>query len=385
MTALAGSELIMMTSMGSRGDAGRLEALGFAAYLTKPVKQSQLFDCLMVVVNRQERPDPQVAPRIITRHALAERDKRRVRILLAEDNPINQRVALKTLEKLGYRAEAVGDGAEALEALARRRYDLVLMDVQMPEMDGMEATRLIRDPSSAVRDHNVPIVALTAHAMKQDRDACLAAGMNDYLSKPIKPDELVAALVRWAGRPTTPESAVGLTSRAPNVEIRAEATAVGDGRPAVFDEAILLDLLAGDREAATEITAEFLDDAPRQVAAFREQLAAAMRRAPCVRRTPSREPRPTSAPRPCGRSHTVRSRPARAALWRRPRSSPRSLTWSSSGCETSSVQRAALDESPHRRGRCDLADAAQAGARKLGLRGHRDQGRRRGLGGAAGH
>ncbi|MBE3032775.1 MAG: response regulator, partial [Actinobacteria bacterium] len=213
--ALADSELIMMTSMGRRGDAGRLETLGFAAYLTKPVKQSQLFDCLMVVLDRRERTDPQVTPRIITRHALAERDKRRVRILLAEDNPINQRVALKTLEKLGYRAEAVGNGAEALEALARQRYDLVLMDVQMPEMDGMEATRRIRDEHSAVRDHSVPIVALTAHAMKEDRDACLAAGMNDYLSKPIKPDELAAALARWIGRRPGPEPAVGLTRGAP--------------------------------------------------------------------------------------------------------------------------------------------------------------------------
>ena len=272
--ALAGSELIMMTSMGSRGDAGRLEALGFAAYLTKPVKQSQLFDCLMAVVNRQEQPEPRVAPRIITRHALAEREKRRVRILLAEDNAINQRVALKTLEKLGYRAEAVGNGAEALEALARRRYDLVLMDVQMPEMDGMEATRIIRDQSSAVRDHDVPIVALTAHAMKEDRDACLAAGMNDYLSKPIKPDELMTALVRWAGRPAAPESAVGLTSRAPAVDAPADADAIEGGRPQVFDEAVLLDLLAGDRAAAAEIIAEFMEDAPRQVAALREQLAA---------------------------------------------------------------------------------------------------------------
>jgi len=127
---LAGSELVMMTSMGSRGDAGRLEALGFAAYLTKPVKQSQLFDCLMVVLSRRERRiDLPVTPRIITRHVLADRDKRRLRILLAEDNPINQRVALKTLEKLGYRADAVDNGADALHALAERRYDLVLMDV----------------------------------------------------------------------------------------------------------------------------------------------------------------------------------------------------------------------------------------------------------------
>ena len=278
--ALADSELIMMTSMGSRGDAGRLETLGFAAYLTKPVKQSQLFDCLMVVLNRRERIDPQVTPRIITRHALAERDKRRVRILLADDNPINQRVALKTLEKLGYRAEAVGNGAEALEALAQRHYDLVLMDVQMPEMDGVEATRRIRDRRSAVRDHSVPIVALTAHAMKEDRDACLAAGMNDYLSKPIKPDELATALARWAGRRPGPEPAVGLTpgtsagEAAPAVEAQAELAATDAGEPPVFDEAVLLHLLGGDRESAAEITAEFLKDAPLQAAALHEALAA---------------------------------------------------------------------------------------------------------------
>jgi len=271
--ALAGSELIMMTSMGSRGDAGRLEALGFAAYLTKPVKQSQVFDCLMVVLNRRERLDPQVTPRIITRHALAERDKRRVRILLAEDNPINQRVALKTLEKLGYRAEAVGNGVEALEALARRRYDLVLMDVQMPEMDGMEATRRIRDQRSAVSDHGVPVVALTAHAMKEDRDACLAAGMNDYLSKPIKPDELAAALMRWTEPRQGSEPAVGLTSRAA-AAARTEGAASLAGEPPVFDAAVLLNLLGGDREAVAEITAELLTDAPRQAAAFREALAA---------------------------------------------------------------------------------------------------------------
>jgi two-component system sensor histidine kinase/response regulator len=272
--ALAGSALIMMTSMGSRGDAGRLETLGFAAYLTKPVKQSQLFDCLMVVLDRQERSDPQATPRIVTRHALAERDKRRLRILLAEDNPINQRVALKTLEKLGYRAEAVGNGAQAVEALTRRRYDLVLMDVQMPEMDGMEATRRIRDQRSTVRDHEVPVVALTAHAMKEDRDACLAAGMNDYLSKPIKPDELAAALARWLERPAASEASLGLRQHAAIAESPAETAAAAAEDTPVFDEAVLLGLLGGDREVAAEITAEFLSDAPLRAAAFREALAA---------------------------------------------------------------------------------------------------------------
>ncbi|MFA4965215.1 MAG: PAS domain S-box protein [Thermoleophilia bacterium] len=278
--ALAASDLIMMTSTGRRGDAGRLEALGFSAYLTKPVRESQLFDCLMVVLDRRGRREPEAAPRIITRHALAERDQHRLRILVAEDNAVNRKVALKTLEKMGYRADAVTNGSEALAALARRRYDIVLMDVQMPEVDGLEATRRIRDPQSAVLSHSVAIVALTAHALKQDRDACLAAGMNDYLSKPIQPDQLAAVLRRWARRRVAREPAAGLASPAA-LEAGAGAPAAAAARPGVeppqspvFDEGVLLNLLGGDREAAAEVTAEYRADAPRQVAALRMALAA---------------------------------------------------------------------------------------------------------------
>jgi two-component system sensor histidine kinase/response regulator len=144
----------------------------------------------------------------------------------------------------------------------------------------MEATRRIRDPHSAVRDHRVPIVALTAHAMKEDRDACLAAGMNDYLSKPIDPEQLAAVLARWAGQAPAPEPVVGHAGAAPAaaavpvVKARAEVAATPAGKPPVFDEAVLLHLLGGDRDAAAEITAEFLKDAPLQVAAFHEAVVA---------------------------------------------------------------------------------------------------------------
>ena len=280
---LAASDLIMMTSMGSRGDAGRLEALGFAAYLTKPVKQSQLFDCIMVVLNRRGRLEPEAAPRIITRHALAERDKRRTRILLAEDNAINRKVALKTLEKMGYRADTAINGAEAVDALTRIRYDVVLMDVQMPEVDGIDATRRVRDLRSAVLDHAVPIVALTAHAMAEDRNACLAAGMDDYLSKPIEPAKLAVVLARWIARRTASEPDVGRTRAVAQGDSAVPAALVGapssdevePAGPPVFDERVLLNLLAGDREAAAEITTEFLKDAPRQVAELREAVATA--------------------------------------------------------------------------------------------------------------
>ena len=268
---------IMMTSMGRRGDAGRLERLGFAAYLTKPVKQSQLYDCLTVVLNRGAGVTGPA--RIVTRHSLAEREKRQVRILLAEDNAINQKVALRTLERLGYHAHVVDDGQAALDALGTGRFDLVLMDVQMPVLDGMAATRVIRDPASAVLDHEVPVVALTAHARPEDRAACLAAGMDDYLSKPLQADKLAAALKRWV------RGAGGAE----------EEPVVGDAVPdvsapetVVFDPAVLRDLLGEDAEAVAEILAEYLKDVPRQLQALdaalgEGDLEAAKRRAHTIK------------------------------------------------------------------------------------------------------
>jgi|GEM_PF-290333 len=312
---LRGTSMIMMTSGGFRGDAARMAEAGFDAYLVKPVRQSSLFDCVTVVLGQHD--DENVAKDagaeddgagdgakrgssgsagVITRHTLAERSRRRGRILLAEDNAVNQQVALKTLEKLGYRADVVGNGHEAVAAVVAQRYDIVLMDVQMPEMDGMEATRAIRDPASGARDPGITIVALTAHAMEGDRQRCLDAGMDDYLSKPIKPEEVAAVLERWlpggeTGRPPAAgkDDTGGSAATAVAVEVGATQSGVDRGGEAaaptvgpsadeslgpVLDEAVLIEVLAGDRDAAEEILADYLDDAPRSVAAIREAVDA---------------------------------------------------------------------------------------------------------------
>ncbi len=230
-STLGGAALVMMTSAGTRGDAVRLEKAGFAAYLTKPVKQSQLHDCLVTVLNRDIGVDAPAAARIITRHSLTDQAKSRVRLLLAEDNPINQKVALAMVEKLGYRADTVANGLEALAALASRSYDLVLMDIQMPEMDGLEATAQVRDPRSAVRSHDIPIIALTAAAMKGDRERCLAAGMNDYLTKPLRPDELGRMIERWtAGAGVRLPVAAG-AAVLPSRPVSSESRAAGSREP----------------------------------------------------------------------------------------------------------------------------------------------------------
>jgi signal transduction histidine kinase/CheY-like chemotaxis protein len=177
--ALDGTLLVMLTSLGYRGDAARLGQKSFAAYLTKPIRQTHLRGILATLSGR----GPEDHPGIVTRHSLRDAGQPRLRILVAEDNRTNQKVATRMLERMGHVADVAGNGIEAIEALRKVNYDVVLMDVQMPEMDGLEATRRIRN--GGVINPQVPIVAMTAHAMKGDREQCLEVGMNDYVSKPI--------------------------------------------------------------------------------------------------------------------------------------------------------------------------------------------------------
>jgi CheY-like chemotaxis protein len=195
---IAVTRLVMLTSLGQRGDAAGLHRLGFDGYLTKPLRQQHVRDCLALVLGRKADTGASGAGDLITRHTLEELRRRRVRILLAEDNRVNQKVLLAILQRLGYHADAVENGAEAIAALDQREYDLVFMDCQMPELDGYEATRAIRQRGAPFS--GIPIVALTAHAMQGDREKCIQSGMDDYLPKPVTPSAVAAALERWLPR-----------------------------------------------------------------------------------------------------------------------------------------------------------------------------------------
>ena len=208
------TRLVLLTSVGRRGDAMKAREAGIAAYLAQPVHQSQLFDCLAMVMGSCPGGAAQVAPPLVTRHSLAEtKVASAIRLLLAEDNIINQKVAARMLEKLGYHIDVVANGLEALDALSHIPYAAVFMDCQMPEMDGFHATHEIRrleamgkgpevTDSGTTRhspraSRHIPIIAMTANAMQGDRAACLAAGMDDYISKPVTTEALRQALARW--------------------------------------------------------------------------------------------------------------------------------------------------------------------------------------------
>jgi two-component system, sensor histidine kinase and response regulator len=153
---------------------------------------------LVTITKQKQKADTNSLSSIVTKHTLAENKKRKLRLLIAEDNIINQKVVLNYIKKLGYRADAVANGQEAIEALELAPYDLVLMDIQMPKMDGYKATKKIRDKKSKVLNPKIPIIALTAHAMAGDRNKCIEAGMDDYLTKPINPKQLFGKIEKWA-------------------------------------------------------------------------------------------------------------------------------------------------------------------------------------------
>ncbi len=262
--------MVMMTSLGQRGDTRRLEAIGFSGYLTKPVRQSDLFDCLAMTLAGAAQEEK--AQTIVTRHAIREMRRRSARILLAEDNITNQQVALGMLRRLGLHADTVFNGKDALYALEQRDYDLVLMDVQMPVLDGLEATRRIRDPRSNVHNHAIPIIAMTAHVMKGDREKCLHAGMDDYLAKPIDPKALAETLDRFLPQEDRAES---IPQQRDNAVAQPQDSNGADTIQApVFDKEALMGRLMGDAALARAITASFLEDMPRQVTTLKAYLAA---------------------------------------------------------------------------------------------------------------
>jgi CheY-like chemotaxis protein len=180
--------IMMLTSAGHRGDAARCQELGVAAYLLKPIRQSELREAIARVLGAREQKG---AIPLITRYSLqdAREPSASLHVLLVEDNRVNQQLATRLLEKRGHSVSLAADGREALVVLEKESFDLVLMDLQMPEMDGFEATTAIRKNEKDSGNH-LPIVALTAHAMKGDQEKCLAAGMDGYLTKPIRPHEL---------------------------------------------------------------------------------------------------------------------------------------------------------------------------------------------------
>jgi signal transduction histidine kinase/CheY-like chemotaxis protein/HPt (histidine-containing phosphotransfer) domain-containing protein len=258
--ANAGTTLIMLSSAGRPGDAARCRAIGIAGYLTKPITQGELLDTILAGVGA--RPKAGERPALVTRHVLRE-DRHRLRILLAEDNLVNQRLAVRLLERQGHAVLVAGTGREALEILERERVDLVLMDVQMPDMDGLAATAVIRDReagasrgdwapiagSSFAAGGRIPIVAVTAHALQGDEDRCLAAGMDGYVAKPIRPAELAAAIERLLPRGTLPSA-----------------------RPASppVDLEVARALAAGDEELRAEVAAMFVESCPRHQTELRD-------------------------------------------------------------------------------------------------------------------
>lgn len=284
--AESGIRLVVMTSMLQRGHAEQARQAGAMGYLPKPVRHDELRDCLRTVLGMPESQEPQAAqtlsvvPQLVTRHTVAENVQHR-RILIVEDNIVNQKLAVRMVEKLGYKPDVVENGKEALTALAKGDYAAILMDCQMPVMDGFETTRCIREREASVASRDspdgsanrsdtapqstphIPIIAVTANAMQGDRERCLATGMDEYLAKPIKLDELRSTLARWASAP--PDMVV--PSKQKPIPITADPTR------GIFDPAKMYQNIGGDSELFAQLVCLFLDRHQTMLTDIRTALA----------------------------------------------------------------------------------------------------------------
>jgi CheY-like chemotaxis protein len=252
--SLKRTNLLMLTSAGQRGDGERCRELGIRGYLTKPLSRSDLLEALGTVLAGP--PEEAGTPDVVTRHTIAE-SRQALRILLAEDNPVNQQVAVAMLVKRGHEVHVVSNGREAVQSVQDRDYDVVLMDIQMPEMDGFEATHAIR---ALPKGQQLPIIGLTAHALSGERERCLSHGMTDYLAKPFKGHELFALVERQhqTGAPARSTEETPAATEAPPVDF--------EGFRSTLRE-------AGAEQALYSIVDTFLRQAPDRLAALATAVA----------------------------------------------------------------------------------------------------------------
>ena len=257
----ADTRIILLTSMGRRGDAARCKDLGISAYLLKPIKQSELMAACMNVLGHSLLDATLGKGRLVTRHTVREEQRCRqsLKILVAEDNPVNQKLAVRALEKHGHSTVVVGNGQEAVERLEKDVFDVVLMDVQMPVMDGLKATAIIREREKSTGAH-IPIVAITARAMKGDREGCLEAGFDRYISKPFKVAELLEAL-----HPVMENK---------SAQQHGEQKPVQATSGPAFDFDSVLGYFGGDLELFQETFELFVEHCPNQIEAIRAAVLA---------------------------------------------------------------------------------------------------------------
>jgi CheY-like chemotaxis protein len=255
---LSNTKLVMMTTLGQRADSGRSQETGFTC-LPKPIRRSELRDCLTETL-AEGASAKSTSHSGNARQPGLDTTRSHARILLAEDNITNQLVAQTILKKMGLRCDVAANGQEAVQAITSLPYDLVLMDVHMPTMDGIQATRAVRALEDDHPNRRVPIVAMTASAMKRDRDSCIEAGMDDFIAKPVTPGDLAFLMDRWLQR-IEPRS----HDAEPAVNRVPLALAPTARHTPIFDEAALLARVMQDRDLARTIVRGFLKDIPGQI------------------------------------------------------------------------------------------------------------------------
>ena len=249
---LGEATVLMLTSGGLPGEANRCREVGISAYLLKPVLKDDLLAAIRAALS-QRRAETDQPPALVTRHTLRE-STRKLRVLVAEDNAVNQAVILRVLQKMGHTAVLAQNGKEALALASAETFDVVFMDVQMPEMDGMAATAAIRKNEKQNGTTHLPIFAMTAHAMKGDRERCLAAGMDGYLTKPVRFGDIEQTLSNTVRSPMTP------------------------AKPAVpkasWDKTGALNRIGGDTQLLQELCQIFLEESPKLLQKLRQAVAA---------------------------------------------------------------------------------------------------------------